>query len=92
LTGRSAAQPYKELIPSLLVMVGCMHYVWQDQVATFVQREVLSRFISLFVQPTEGISPDGTQELDVWIQGMVMEIQATVERKLCRFLGEQETL
>ena len=56
----------------------------------FVEQQVLPKFAKIFVQPTEGAAPNG-EKLDQWLQGLLVEMQGTIERHLTKLFAQVKT-
>ena len=53
----------------------------QEKIRDFVENQVLPKFARIFLQPQEGLAPNG-DALDRWLQNLLVEMQGTIERHL----------
>ena len=47
-----------------------------------IETDILPRFSKVFVQPDEGMAPDGAGKLDSWLETMLVEMQGSIEKHL----------
>jgi len=59
----------------------------QHKLKSFVEGQVLPQFSKIFVQDKEGCAPEG-EPLDEWLQGLLGEMQGTIERHLTKVFSE----
>ena len=53
----------------------------QNTIRSLVEHQILPNFTSIFLQAEEGGGPGGTA-LDNWLEGLLAEMQASIERHL----------
>jgi hypothetical protein len=53
----------------------------QSTIRALVEHQILPNFTSIFLQAEEGGGPGGTA-LDSWLEGLLAEMQASIERHL----------
>ena len=61
--------------------VTCRTTLPREKIRDMVQDTILPVFSRLFVQPDEGLSPDGNN-LDEWLQGLLGDMQTSIEKHL----------
>lgn len=61
--------------------ITCKANMPKEKIKTIVENTILPVFSKLFVQPSEGLSPDGTK-LDDWLQNLLAEMQNSIEKHL----------
>jgi len=52
-----------------------------DRIHTIIEKQILPGFIQLFLQPEEGIGPEGS-ELSQWVEKLMADMQGSIERHL----------
>jgi len=52
-----------------------------DRIHTIIEKQILPGFIQLFLQPKEGIGPEGS-ELSQWVEKLMADMQGSIERHL----------
>lgn len=60
----------------------------QEKIRDFVELQVLPKFAKIFLQPQEGLAPNG-DALDRWLQNLLVEMQGTIERHLTKLFSGQ---
>lgn len=52
-----------------------------DRIHDIIEKQILPGFIQLFLQPKEGIGPEGS-ELSQWVEKLMADMQGSIERHL----------
>ena len=58
-----------------------MHALLQDTIRSLVEHQILPNFTAIFLQAEEGAGPGG-EALDGWLEGLLAEMQGSIERHL----------
>jgi hypothetical protein len=61
--------------------MGCKAPLPQDTIRMLVEHQILPNFTSIFLQAEEGAGPGGTM-LDQWLEGLLTEMQGSIEKHL----------
>jgi hypothetical protein len=61
--------------------LGCKAPLPQKTIRNLVEHQILPNFTSIFLQAEEGAGPGGAT-LDTWLEGLLAEMQSSIERHL----------
>jgi len=61
--------------------LGCKAPLPQKTIRSLVEHQILPNFTSIFLQAEEGAGPGGAT-LDTWLEGLLAEMQSSIERHL----------